>query len=100
MNVASILNQPLGFASVDIPLIEPPDLQTLVIRIRGGEYKRRIRHVDRLPIDSGIMGATARTRRSQLVNAVAADPRYVTPPGVPRAGAPGTAFPSASSRRS
>ena len=84
---ADAIHELLGFASVDIPLIEPPDLQTLVIRVRGGEYKKRIHHVDRLPISSGIMGAAARTRRAQLVNDVAADPRYVTPPGVPRAGA-------------
>jgi len=84
---ADSIHELLGFASVDIPLIEPPDLQTLVIRVRGGEYKKRIHHVDRLPISSGIMGAAARTRRAQLVNDVAADPRYVTPPGVPRAGA-------------
>jgi signal transduction histidine kinase len=56
-----------------------------VIRIRGGEYKRRIHQVDRLPVGEGIMGAAARTRRAQLVNEVGADPRYVTPPGVPRA---------------
>ena len=79
---ADSVHELLGFPSVDIPLIEPPDLQTLVIRIRGGEYKRRIRHVDRLPIDRGIMGAAVRTRRIQLVNDVTADPRYVTPPGV------------------
>ena len=81
---ADALHELLGFASVDIPLIEPPDLQTLVIRIRGGEYKRRIHHVDRLPVGQGIMGAAARTRRAQLVNDVASDPRYVTPPGMPR----------------
>ena len=79
---ADAIHELLGFASVDIPLIEPPDLQTLVIRIRGGEYKQRIHQVDRLPISVGIMGAAARTRRTQLVNDVTADPRYVTPPGV------------------
>jgi two-component system, NarL family, sensor kinase len=78
---ADAIHELLGFASVDIPLIEPDDPHTLVIRIRGGEYKKRIRHVDRLPIGRGIMGAAARTRRAQLVNDVAADPRYITPPG-------------------
>jgi signal transduction histidine kinase len=82
---ADAIHELLGFASVDIPLIEPPDPHTLVIRIRGGEYKARIRQVDRLPIRCGIMGAAARTRRAQLVNDVAADPRYVTPPGLPGA---------------
>jgi signal transduction histidine kinase len=79
---ADAIHELLGFNSVDIPLIEPHDPGTLVIRIRGGEYKRRIHHVDRLPITEGIMGAAARTRRTQLVNDVASDPRYVTPPGM------------------
>lgn len=80
--VADAVHQTLGFANVDIPLIEPSDPSTLVIRIRGGDYKRRIQHEDRLPITLGIMGAAAREKRTQLVNNVAADPRYVTPPGI------------------
>jgi len=79
---ADAIHELLGFKSVDIPLIEPPDPNTLVIRIRGGEYKRQIHHVDRLPISQGVMGAAVRTRRAQLVNDVGSDPRYVTPPGV------------------
>jgi len=82
---ADAIHELLGFASVDLPLIEPRDPNTLVIRIRGGEYKQRIHHVDYLPVGQGIMGAAALTRRVQLVNDVAADPRYVTPPGVPSA---------------
>ena len=79
---ADAIHELLGFASVDLPLIEPRDPNTLVIRIRGGEYKQRIHHVDYLPVGQGIMGAAALTRRVQLVNDVSADPRYVTPPGV------------------
>ncbi len=80
--IADAVHQTLGFANVDIPLIDPDDPQYLVIRIRGGDYKRRIQQVDRLPITTGIMGAAARERRTQVVNDVAADPRYVNPPGV------------------
>lgn len=85
--IADAVHQTLGFANVDIPLIDTEDPNTLVIRIRGGDYKRRIRHEDRLPITAGIMGAAVREQRTQLVNDVAADPRYVTPPGItpPRA---------------
>ncbi len=85
--IADAVHQTLGYANVDIPLIEPGDPNTLVIRIRGGDYKRRIQHEDRLPITAGIMGAAVREQRTQLVNDVASDPRYVTPPGVtpPRA---------------
>lgn len=80
--VADAVHETLEFPNVDIPLLDPDAPDTLVIRIRGGDYKRLIRHEDRLPIGHGIMGAAARERRVQLVNDVANDPRYVTPPGV------------------
>ena len=51
-----------------------------MIRIRGGSYKERIRHEDRIPIARGVMGAAVRERRTQVVNDVATDPRYVQPP--------------------
>jgi signal transduction histidine kinase len=84
---ADAIHEMLAFPAVDIPLIEPEDPNHLTIRVRGGIYKKAIRHVDRLPFDRGIMGAAVRERRTQLVNDVAADPRYVTPPNVraPRA---------------
>src|SRR4030095_5451927 len=84
---ADAIHELLGFSSVDLPLIEPRDPNTLVIRIRGGEYKQHIHHGDHLPVGHGIMGAAALTRRVQLVNDVSADPRYVNPPGVRGAGA-------------
>jgi two-component system, NarL family, sensor kinase len=80
--IADSVHQTLGFANIDIPLVEQTDPNTLVIRIRGGDYKRRIQHEDRLPIARGIMGAAVREKRTQLVNDVASDPRYVTPPGI------------------
>ncbi|WP_341726894.1 GAF domain-containing protein [Pseudoxanthomonas putridarboris] len=79
---ADAIHDTLEYPNVDIPLLDPQDPDTLVIRIRGGNYKRLIRHEDRLPVGTGIMGAAVRERRMQLVNDVAADPRYVTPPGV------------------
>jgi signal transduction histidine kinase len=86
-NAADAIHEILEYPNVDIPLLDPADPTTLVIRVRGGEYKRIIRREDRIPIARGIMGAAVRERRAQLVNDVAADPRYVTPPGVqaPRA---------------
>ncbi|MFO1496598.1 MAG: GAF domain-containing protein [Lysobacterales bacterium] len=84
---ADAIHATLGFQAVDIPTLEPDDPTVLTIRIRGGSYKRAIRQVDRIPIDRGIMGAAVRERRVQLVNDVAADPRYIKPPHVqaPRA---------------
>lgn len=81
-HAADAIHETLEYPNVDIPLLDPQDPDTLVIRIRGGEYKRLIQHEDRLPIDRGIMGAAVRERRVQLVNDVPADSRYVTPPGV------------------
>jgi signal transduction histidine kinase len=79
---ADALHEALGFPNVDIPLIDPNDRDTLVVTIRGGHYKHAIRQVDRIPLGRGIMGSAARTRRTELVNDVRADPRYVCPPGV------------------
>jgi len=72
----------LKFPNVDIPLIDPSDPNMLVVRIRGGSYKRNIQKIDYLPISGGIMGAAVREGRTQLVNDVHADPRYLCPPGV------------------
>lgn len=82
-HAADAIHEVLGYPAVDIPLLDPDDADTLVIRIRGGEYKRRILGEDRMPIAQGIMGAAVRERRAQTINDVRADPRYVLPPGVP-----------------
>jgi signal transduction histidine kinase len=79
---ADTIHSVLKFPNVDIPLIDQDDPNVLIVRIRGGSYKRKIQKEDRLPIDRGIMGAAARERQTQLVNDVRSDPRYVCPPGV------------------
>ncbi len=84
---ADAIHELLDYQNVDIPLVDPEDPGTLVIRIRGGGYKRRIRHVDRIPVTRGIMGAAVVERRTQVVDDVSADPRYVTPPSVRASGA-------------
>jgi signal transduction histidine kinase len=76
---ADTVHELLGYPSVDIPLIDPRDPETLVVSARGGLYKQHIAGEDRLPIARGIMGAAARERRTLLVNDVARDPRYVRP---------------------
>lgn len=72
----------LEYQNVDIPLIDDENQDVLVVTVRGGDYKKRIQHVDRIPVGSGIMGAAVRLRRTQIVNDVSKDPRYVLPPGV------------------
>jgi len=79
---ADAVHERLGYANVDIPLIDPQRPEELVVRIRGGSYKQQIKGEDRIPIAQGIMGAAARTGHTQRVDNVALDPRYVCPPGV------------------
>lgn len=77
---ADALHDLLGYPNVDLPLVDERDPETLVVTIRGGSYKERIRHEDRIPISRGVMGAAVRLRETQLVHDVASDPRYVQPP--------------------
>jgi two-component system, NarL family, sensor kinase len=80
-SAADSIHEQLGYPNVAIPLIDPLEPTTLVISIFGGLYRTMVGGVHRLPISEGIMGAAVRTRQMQLVNDVAADPRYITPPG-------------------
>lgn len=77
---ADAIHDVLEFPNVDIPLVDPDDPAVLVVEVRGGGYKRLIQGVDRLSVADGVMGAAVRERRSQRVDNVYADPRYVTPP--------------------
>jgi signal transduction histidine kinase len=77
---ADAIHELLGYPNVDLPLIDERDPETLVVRIRGGAYKGRIRHEDRIAVTRGVMGAAVRERCTQLVNDVGADPRYLQPP--------------------
>jgi two-component system NarL family sensor kinase len=79
---ADAIHEMLGYPNVDIPMLDPDEPYTLVVSIRGGHYKRKIRQVDRIPVDRGIMGSAVRSRRTELVNDLRNDPRYVCPPGV------------------
>lgn len=79
-NAADAIHEVLHYANVDIPLLDPNDPETLVVRIRGGDYKQRIVREDRLSIQTGIMGSAVRERRIQWVNDLRLDPRYVQPP--------------------
>jgi signal transduction histidine kinase len=81
-HAADAIHSVLKFPNVDIPLIDADDPNTLVVRARGGSYKRKIQKEDRVPIAGGIMGAAVRERQSQLVNDIRSDPRYLCPPGV------------------
>jgi signal transduction histidine kinase len=77
---ADAIHELLGYPNVDIPLLDAAAGQ-LVVRARGGEYKRHLTGDDRIPLAHGVMGAAAREKRVQLVNDVGADPRYIRPTG-------------------
>jgi len=78
---ADAIHALLGYPNVAIPLIDPEEPDTLVLRAVGGFYRSLLQGEYRLPISGGIMGAAARERRTQLVNDVEADPRYIQTPG-------------------
>jgi signal transduction histidine kinase len=84
---ADAIHELLGFPNLAIPLIDPEQPGTLVLMVKGGHYKDRIPGEYRIPITQGLMGEAARTRRTVLVNDVAADPRYLPTPGGAPAGA-------------
>lgn len=77
-NTADGMHELMEFESVDIPLIDANQPDTLVVAIRGGAYKIAIHQVDRIDIRFGIMGACAREAKSQLVNDVVKDPRALS----------------------
>lgn len=78
---ADALHEVLGYPNIAIPLIEPGDPNTLVLRTVGGAYKHIVVGEYRLPITTGLMGAAARSCEVVLVNDVESDPRYVPTPG-------------------
>ena len=77
---ADAIHERLGYPNVAIPLLDPKDPGTLVIGVLGGHYRDHVEPGVRLPVTRGIMGAAVRERRPQLVNDVAADPRYIPTP--------------------
>ena len=77
---ADAIHDLLGYANVDLPRLDVAEPPQLVIRARGGDYKRRIAHEDRLPVDRGVMGSAVLEGRTQRVDDVTSDPRYVQPP--------------------
>jgi signal transduction histidine kinase len=78
---ADAIHALLGYPNVAIPLIDPEEPDMLVLHAVGGFYRSLLQGEYRLPISGGIMGAAARERRTQLVNDVEADPRYIQTPG-------------------
>jgi signal transduction histidine kinase len=77
---ADAIHERLGYPNVAIPLLDPEDPGALVIDVLGGHYRDHVEPGVRLPVTGGIMGAAVRERRTQLVNDVAADPRYIPTP--------------------
>lgn len=81
-NAADSIHQLLGYPNVAIPLVDPTRPSTLVLSYVGGAGRHTIDGAYRLPMSRGIIGAAATHGRVELVNDVAADPRYVPTPGV------------------
>lgn len=77
---ADAIHELLGYENVDLPLMDAAG-EALLVRARGGDYKRHIQGDDRIPLGRGVMGAAAREKRVQLVNDVTRDKRYIRPTG-------------------
>jgi signal transduction histidine kinase len=78
---ADAIHEILGYENVALALLVPDEPDALLLQAFGGRYKRAIGGRHHLPIDSGLMGAAARTRQTVLANEAAADPRYLPTPG-------------------
>ena len=77
---ADAIHELLGFPNLVIPLIDPEQPNTLVLKVKGGSYKE-LQGEYRIPITQGLMGEAARTRQTVLVNDVSGDSRYLPTPG-------------------
>ncbi|MBK9711301.1 MAG: GAF domain-containing protein [Kouleothrix sp.] len=80
-SAADAIHELLGYENIGIPLIDPADPTMMALRAFGGGYRSAVGGEHYLPVSAGIMGAAVQTRQVQLVNDVAADPRYILPPG-------------------
>ena len=78
---ADAIHSLLGYPNVAIPLFEPGPPDVIVMRAVSGFCRTHLHGEYRLPVSMGIMGAAVREGRTQLVNDVSADPRYVPTPG-------------------
>ena len=76
---ADAVHELLGYANIDIPVIDPDQPDVLIFGARGGDHKK-MDFIDRMSVSKGIIGSAAREGRTQLVNDVTRDPRYVVPP--------------------
>jgi len=70
----------LGYDHASLFLLDPDDPTWLVKRASASRWQGNPVGY-RISIERGIMGAAARQRRPELVNDIAADPRYVAVPG-------------------
>jgi signal transduction histidine kinase len=78
---AEALHLRLGYDHVGIFLLdEAPDGPWLVQRARASRWPRGEASHYRQPATQGVLGAAAQQRRAQVVNDVAADPRYIAVP--------------------
>jgi signal transduction histidine kinase len=81
-DTADAIHELLAYENVAIGLLDMEDPETLVIGTYGGHFRTSLATEQRLPLSEGVMGAAMRERRTQLVNDVTADARYVPPPGL------------------
>ena len=75
---ADTLHEELGYRYVTVALVNEQELE---VKVCAGLNVRLTPDIARRPLDSGMMGRAARTRKLQRVDDVTQDPDWYPPPG-------------------
>ncbi|MFZ0546549.1 MAG: GAF domain-containing protein [Candidatus Promineifilaceae bacterium] len=76
------IREHLDYTNCGFLLVDPQDLETLMLVGRSGIYSEHLPVDYRQSIEEGIIGAAARSRHSILITDAQNDPRYLPIPGV------------------
>jgi signal transduction histidine kinase len=77
---AQVIHEHFGYPNVVIPLLCRDSEEYLLFDVHAGSYGDEMERPFRMPVSKGVTGAAVSTRKTQVVNDVRKDPRYVPPP--------------------
>lgn len=80
VTAAQVIHEVLGYPNVVIPLIVKGEPDYFLFRAHAGAYRNVFREEYTMPVTRGICGAAVTERRTQIVNQIHKDPRYIPPP--------------------
>lgn len=76
----SAIDEELSYSNTAVLLVDRDDPSLLMLTARSGVYADKVKGPYRQPIDEGIIGAAAQSRRPVLIADVRSDARYVPIP--------------------